>query len=90
MFYSSSAISLEDLGAEKVCAIKRGDVEIPSDFADVVWETMDAGNGWKRALVLELQAAGHEVDWNKVMPMSDLVTRPPLISRFTTKPDRFS
>ncbi|HEF4763170.1 TPA: nucleotide-binding protein [Pseudomonas putida] len=54
------------LGRDKVCALKRGTVEIPSDFAGVVWESMD-GNGWKQALGRELQAAGHEIDWNKVM-----------------------
>ncbi|AJX81280.1 putative nucleotide-binding containing TIR-like domain protein [Burkholderia pseudomallei 7894] len=55
------------LGRDKVCALKRGAVEIPSDFAGVVWVAMDAGNGWKQALGQELEAAGHEVDWNKVM-----------------------
>jgi predicted nucleotide-binding protein len=54
------------LGRDKVCALKRGTVEIPSDFAGVVWESMD-GHGWKQALGRELEAAGHEIDWNKVM-----------------------
>lgn len=55
------------LGRENVCALKRGTVEIPSDFAGVVWEPMDSGNGWKQSLGRELQAAGHSIDWNKVM-----------------------
>jgi predicted nucleotide-binding protein len=55
------------LGREKVCALKRGDLEIPSDFAGAVWEKMDDSGGWKQALGRELQAAGHEVDWNRVM-----------------------
>lgn len=55
------------LGREHICALKRGTVEIPSDFAGVVWETMDAGNGWKQSLGRELEAAGHDIDWNKVM-----------------------
>lgn len=55
------------LGREKVCALKRGQVEIPSDFAGVIWENMDGGNGWKQALGRELEAAGHPIDWNKVM-----------------------
>ncbi|GAB5447393.1 MAG: hypothetical protein Gyms2KO_22660 [Gymnodinialimonas sp.] len=29
------------LGRDKVCALKKGAVEIPSDFAGVVWEDMD-------------------------------------------------
>lgn len=55
------------LGRERVCALKRGDVVIPSDFAGVVWTEWDAAGAWKSALGKELQAAGHEVDWNKVM-----------------------
>lgn len=55
------------LGRDKVCALKRGTLEIPSDFAGVVWETMDNSGGWKQALARELAAAGHDIDWNKVM-----------------------
>ncbi|HDZ45606.1 hypothetical protein LCGC14_0097210 [marine sediment metagenome] len=55
------------LGRDKVCALKRGTLEIPSDFAGVVWETMDSNGGWKQALARELEAAGHSIDWNKVM-----------------------
>lgn len=56
------------LGRDRVCALKRGELEIPSDFAGVVWETMDNSNGWKLALARELQAAGHDVDLNKAVP----------------------
>lgn len=55
------------LGRNKVCALKHGTLEIPSDFAGVVWETMDSNGGWKQALARELEAAGHSIDWNKVM-----------------------
>jgi len=55
------------LGREKVCALKRGTLDIPSDFAGVVWENMDGNGGWKQSLARELEAAGHEIDWNKVM-----------------------
>ncbi|MBC2382236.1 nucleotide-binding protein [Pseudomonas sp. WS 5106] len=53
------------LGRGKVCALKKGALEIPSDYAGVVYESLD-GN-WKHALGRELQEAGHEIDWNKVM-----------------------
>lgn len=53
------------LGRGKVCALKRGELEIPSDYAGVVYESMD-GN-WKQALGRELQEAGYDIDWNKVM-----------------------
>lgn len=55
------------LGRDKVCALKRGELEVPSDFAGVVWEQMDNNGGWKRLLARELEAAGHAIDWNKVM-----------------------
>lgn len=51
----------------KVCALKRGELEIPSDFAGIVWEKMDDGNGWKMALARELKAAGYAVDLNKAL-----------------------
>jgi len=55
------------LGRANVCAIKKNEVAIPSDFAGVVWENMDEAGAWKQALARELQAAGHEIDWNSVM-----------------------
>lgn len=55
------------LGRENVCAIRKNDVAVPSDFAGVVWENMDEAGVWKQALARELQAAGHDIDWNRVM-----------------------
>jgi len=55
------------LGREKVCALKKGALEIPSDFAGVVWENMDNAGGWKQALARELEASGQTIDWNQVM-----------------------
>ncbi|RMH86400.1 nucleotide-binding protein [Pseudomonas sp. AOB-7] len=55
------------LGRPNVCALMRGNVEIPSDFAGSVWVEMDESGGWKSKLSLELQEAGHVIDWNLVM-----------------------
>jgi predicted nucleotide-binding protein len=54
------------LGRDRVLALKRGTMEIPSDFAGVVWEPYE-GTSWKQSLAKELEAAGHTIDWNKVM-----------------------
>ena len=54
------------LGRSRVCALKRGDIEIPSDFGGIVYETYDTGGGWKMALGRELQAAGFDIDWNNI------------------------
>lgn len=56
---------ISHLGRANVCALRRGDVDIPSDFAGVVWERMDDSGGWKLSLARELKAAGHDVDVNK-------------------------
>ena len=58
---------LARLGRSNVCALKKGEVAIPSDFAGVVWEQMDAGHGWKVSLGRELRAAGFQVDLNKAL-----------------------
>jgi hypothetical protein len=55
------------LGRGHVCALKRGEVELPSDFGGVVYETFDGSGGWKHALGRELEGAGYEINWNMVM-----------------------
>jgi predicted nucleotide-binding protein len=55
------------LGRSRVCALKRGELEIPSDFGGVVYEPFDAAGGWKQKLGRELEAAGYEINWNAVM-----------------------
>lgn len=55
------------LTRQRVCTLKVGDLEIPSDWRGVIDEPFEVGGGWKQTLARELQAAGFEVDWNKVM-----------------------
>ncbi|MDD5303844.1 MAG: nucleotide-binding protein [Elusimicrobia bacterium] len=52
------------LGRRNVCALTRGNVEIPSDYAGVVYIPFDAAGAWKMNLVRELKASGYEVDAN--------------------------
>ena len=49
------------LGRNQVCALTKGEVEIPSDYAGVVYIPLDDG-GWKMDLIRELQNAGYDVD----------------------------
>lgn len=58
---------IAQLGRERVCTLAKGELEIPTDFAGVVWELLDDGGAWKTALARELKAAGYAIDWNKVM-----------------------
>lgn len=56
------------LGRKGVCALKKGDVELPSDFSGVVYTPYDgADEGWKIKLAREMRAAGLEVDLNKAL-----------------------
>jgi predicted nucleotide-binding protein len=54
------------LGPERVAALVKGDVELPSDFEGVVYISLDKED-WQAKLGSELQEAGYEIDWNKVM-----------------------
>lgn len=55
------------LGRARVCALKRGDLDVPSDFGGVVYVSLDDAGAWKEALGRELQAAGFDIDWNLLM-----------------------
>jgi predicted nucleotide-binding protein len=55
------------LGRSHVCALKAGDLELPSDILGVAWTPLDPAGAWKQRLAKELDAAGYHLDWNKVM-----------------------
>jgi predicted nucleotide-binding protein len=55
------------LGRMRVCALYRGDVEIPSDYSGVVYISIDQTGGWRLSLARELKAAGLPVDMNNAV-----------------------
>jgi predicted nucleotide-binding protein len=55
------------LGRARVCALKKGELEIPSDIGGVVYVTLDDHGGWKNTLLRELEGAGYEFDWGKAL-----------------------
>jgi predicted nucleotide-binding protein len=55
------------LGRGRVCLLRRGNVDMPSDLAGVIYTEFDLADGWKLKLVRELKAAGFNIDANKVM-----------------------
>ncbi|WP_421789930.1 TIR domain-containing protein [Hyphobacterium sp.] len=55
------------LGRERVCALRRNDVEIPSDYLGVAYIDYDDAGAWKVNLARELKAAGYRIDWDKVI-----------------------
>ena len=54
------------LGRENVMILRKGDIEIPSDVFDVVYEPLDDGGAWRFKLGKKLQAAGYDVDLNEL------------------------
>jgi predicted nucleotide-binding protein len=55
------------LNRSRVCALKKDEVEIPSDILGVTWVPFDVNEGWKMALARELKAAGYTIDLNRVV-----------------------
>jgi len=55
------------LGRKNVCALYRGDVELPSDMLGVVYVKLDEGGAWKLSLAKELIASGFSIDLNKFL-----------------------
>jgi predicted nucleotide-binding protein len=50
------------LGRGRVCLLRKGDVEIPSDLFGVIYTEMDPTEGWKARLVREMKEAGLDFD----------------------------
>ena len=55
------------LGRSHVCAIHKGQLELPSDYLGVGYVLMDESSAWKFTLAKELRAAGFAVDMNKAI-----------------------
>lgn len=55
------------LGREHVCALLKGDIELPSDSDGIIYIALDPNDGWKILLAKELKGAGLEIDLNKAM-----------------------
>lgn len=53
------------LGRGRVCLLRKGHVEIPSDLYGVIYTDMDPADGWKAKLVGELKAAKLDFDINR-------------------------
>lgn len=58
---------LGKLGRERTCAIKKGDVDIPSDYTGVVLTVMDDAGAWKTELARELRNAGMDLDLDRLL-----------------------
>jgi predicted nucleotide-binding protein len=56
------------LGRDKVCALVKDTIEMPTDFAGVVYTPMDSHGGWKSKLLQELAEAGYKnLNWQAAL-----------------------
>jgi len=58
---------LGKLGRNRVCALYRPGVEIPSDYTGVLYVALDDAGAWRLELAKELKAAGFSVDMNRAV-----------------------
>ncbi len=58
---------LGKLGRDRVCALYKSDVEIPSDYKGVLFIPMDDKGAWKMLLAKEIKQAKIDVDLNKAI-----------------------
>jgi hypothetical protein len=54
------------LGRGRVCLLRKGDIEMPSDLFGIIYTEMDPADGWKQRLVGELKAAKLDFDANRM------------------------
>lgn len=54
------------LGREKVVALVKGDLELPSDISGILYLGIDNGGAWKFGLAKEIKSAGYNIDLNKL------------------------
>jgi len=62
------------LGPDRVCAVVKGDLEIPSDLAGVLYKklgTAESLNAIAVDLIKELKTAGYDIDANRLWPERD-------------------
>ena len=55
------------LGRDRVCALYRAGVELPSDYHGVAYIPLDDEGAWQLGLARELKKAGFDVDLNKAV-----------------------
>ena len=58
---------ISKLGRRNVCALVKGDTEVPNDISGVVYVPLDEHGAWHIAVAKEFRNAGYSIDMNKVV-----------------------
>jgi predicted nucleotide-binding protein len=54
------------IGRGNVCALVKGDVEIPNDISGVIYVQMDSSDTWRYTVAREMKESGYKIDMNKI------------------------
>ncbi|NDV42478.1 hypothetical protein GTK07_03995 [Muricauda sp. 40Bstr401] len=54
------------IGRENVCALVKGNIELPNDISGVVYVKMDDDDAWNLRIAKELKSSGYKIDMNKL------------------------
>ena len=55
------------LGRQRVRALKKGDIEVPTDYLGVLYKPIDPDGAWEMTLAREIKESGISIDLNKVL-----------------------
>lgn len=55
------------LRRNNVCALVKGDVEVPTDISGIVYIPMDSHGAWKFSIAKEMRSAGYSIDMNMII-----------------------
>ncbi|WP_180699648.1 TIR domain-containing protein [Pseudomonas crudilactis] len=55
------------LGRKNVCALVKGDIEIPNDISGVVYVPLDENSAWHFSVAKELKSSGYKIDINDIL-----------------------
>ena len=55
------------IGRQRVCALYKDEVELPSDIHGVLYTPLDPAGAWRLSLAKDMKYAGYPIDMNKVM-----------------------
>lgn len=58
---------MSSLGRNRICVLYKSGVEVPSDYAGVLYHEIDSAGAWRFSLAREIKAAGVDIDLNKVV-----------------------
>lgn len=55
------------LGRKNVCALVKGEIEIPNDISGVVYIPLDDNSAWHFSVAKELKSSGYKIDINDIL-----------------------